>query len=718
MTVTAPVGRLPLTKIKDETLYLQHQLDGIRKWARVNSFILGDDMGLGKSLQALTIAAIDFQLGHAKRVLIVAPPTLLGNWTEEIEKFSYFSYTVLQGDPKKRGKQLDEFEVDENDVLLCSYGSVVSHVKDLNALGFDIVIYDEAHLIKGHKSARTKACHKLRAGRHLLLTGSPLLNQVNELWSLFHRIDPITYSNYWTFVHRYCNTPEAPIWMADGTFKPIGEIVVGDKVMGWTENSVDRRHLCESTVEAVERRVAPVIIRSTLASGAVIRCTPDHLWLSGNHGGYSNGGLGTEWVRIKGDNLYRKGTLSRVVNLLPEPTPEQQRAADWIAGMYDGEASRYFIAQSKEHNPAVHARIAVELTTLGIPYTEFALGYTMRGGRDTWVKLLNWTSITRKEWLVSRLTTQLNRTKEKVMAVEYEGPGEVVSMQTSTGNYVAWGLASKNCVFGGFKEKQIVGVKNKAELEAKLKAVLLRRTKKDLGLSGKLPPIDVYVDIHPSQAALIKQAKDEMKLTRANGTDIELANGMVAFMRKLQILSTPANLGFPDESYKLDRAVMMAEEIISNGLPLVMFTQFRPTLECMTKRLNAAGIDWRQLHGDVPQKDRIPTVKAWSEDAANGRPQVLLVMLQVGGTGLNLVAADTAIFLDELFVPKLNDQAEDRLDRMGQTQPVTIYRLRVRRSQEDRKARILKTKAELFRDVVDEDDFRKKLLAAMEDEDE
>lgn len=477
MTTTAPVGRRSLTKIKDSVEYRQHQLDGIRQWARVNSFILADDMGLGKTLEALTIAAIDFQLGHAKRLLIVAPPTLLGNWAEELVKFSYFTFTILNGTPKQRGKQLDEFELDGDDILMCSYDSVVSHVDSLNALRFDIVIYDEAHYIKGFKSARTKACHKLRAGRHLLLTGSPLLNQVNELWSLFHRIDPITYSNYYTFCHRFC-------------------------------------------------------------------------------------------------------------------------------------------------------------------------------------------------------------------------------------------------VYGGYKDKQIVGVKNKPELEAKLKSVLLRRRKKDLGLSGKLPPVDVYVDAHPDQVALIKQAKDEMRLVRADGSVIELANGMVAFMRKLQVLSTPANLGFPDNSLKLDRGVELIQEIVENGRPVVVFTQFRPTLECMTKRLNAVGIDWRQLHGDVAQKERIPIVRAWSEDASRGRPQALLTMLQVGGTGLNLVAADTAIFLDELFVPKLNDQAEDRLDRLGQTQPVTIIRLRVRKSQEQRKARILETKKTLFEDVVEEDDFRKKLLAALEAEDD
>jgi SNF2 family DNA or RNA helicase len=80
-----------LAKIKDETVYYEHQVTGVRTMARMGSFLLADEMGLGKSLQALTVAAIDFELGYASRVLIVCPATLKGNWYDEVEQFTYFN---------------------------------------------------------------------------------------------------------------------------------------------------------------------------------------------------------------------------------------------------------------------------------------------------------------------------------------------------------------------------------------------------------------------------------------------------------------------------------------------------------------------------------------------------------------------------------------------------------------------------------------------------
>lgn len=209
--MTAGVTRKSLDKIHDDTEYYPHQLEGIRKLANMGSFLLADEMGLGKSLQALTVAAIDFQRGWAKRVLVVCPASLKWNWEEEVAKFTHFTCLIL-GDrggkksnpsPEERRKQLQLFDVMGIDILIVNYEQVIPHLAELNALNFDIVIYDEAHQIKNHKAKRTKACLALAGRRHFLLTGSPLLNQVNELWTLLHRIDPARWPRYWPFVNKY-----------------------------------------------------------------------------------------------------------------------------------------------------------------------------------------------------------------------------------------------------------------------------------------------------------------------------------------------------------------------------------------------------------------------------------------------------------------------------------------------------------------------------------
>lgn len=190
--------------IKDEVQYYPHQIEGIRELARRKSFLLADDMGLGKSLQALTVFAIDVARGWAKTALVVAPVTLKGNWADEIEKFTRFQHVVLEGTPAQRNKQLLEFmEIEGPKILILNYEQVDPHLDTLDKLTFDVSIFDEAHYLKNPKAKRTKACLSVYSRRSFMLTGTPMLNHVNELWSILHRIDPTAYPKYYSFVNRY-----------------------------------------------------------------------------------------------------------------------------------------------------------------------------------------------------------------------------------------------------------------------------------------------------------------------------------------------------------------------------------------------------------------------------------------------------------------------------------------------------------------------------------
>lgn len=190
--------------IKDEVDYFPHQVDGVRQLIRQKSFILADDMGLGKSMQALTVFAVDVKREWAKTCLIVAPVTLKGNWLDEIEKFSRFPAVMLEGAPAMRAKQLLEFmQIEGPKILVVNYEQVTSHLDTLDKIGFDVAIFDEAHFLKNPKAKRTKSCLSVYSRRSFMLTGTPMLNHVDELWSLLHRVDPAGYPKYWTFLNRY-----------------------------------------------------------------------------------------------------------------------------------------------------------------------------------------------------------------------------------------------------------------------------------------------------------------------------------------------------------------------------------------------------------------------------------------------------------------------------------------------------------------------------------
>lgn len=259
-------------------------------------------------------------------------------------------------------------------------------------------------------------------------------------------------------VREFCNTPEAPIWMGDYSFKAIGDVAVGDEVIGWSYSigtrGEQRKKLRRTTVLAVSRRIAPEVVRVTMESGRVIRCTPDHMW---SNPLYSPGAKkrrpGDPWF-----HEYLPAQVGRELVHVIEPTEEltsdkERMTAAWLSGIYDGEGCGNSIGQSETANPNVCQRIKDSLDLLGIEWTqtEWAIHFRQAGrrtgARQDLVNFLNWTEPTRKVTKANEraILGTPNAGRDRVISIESEGPGEVVSMQTETGNYVAWGYASKNC---------------------------------------------------------------------------------------------------------------------------------------------------------------------------------------------------------------------------------------------------------------------------------
>ena len=156
------------------------------------------------TIQALTVAALDFDAGIASRVLVVCDAGLKYNWAyDEISDLTEFTWMVLDGDPLQRAEQLAEFEQTHCDILIVNYEQVVAHWRELNDIGFDIVMVDECQEIKNQKAGKTKAVHQLRPKRWILMSGTPLENRPDELWSPLRLVDPNT-PKYWPWVQRHC----------------------------------------------------------------------------------------------------------------------------------------------------------------------------------------------------------------------------------------------------------------------------------------------------------------------------------------------------------------------------------------------------------------------------------------------------------------------------------------------------------------------------------
>ncbi|KIM55938.1 hypothetical protein SCLCIDRAFT_1220776 [Scleroderma citrinum Foug A] len=163
--------------------------------------ILCDDMGLGKTLQSICILASKYaeraikheETGSSDSVhlpsLIVCPPTLTGHWYYEILKYTDNLRPILYtGNAKERSRILSKLA--SKDVVITSYEVVRNDISSLEDINWLYCILDEGHVIKNAKTKLTKAVKAIQAQHRLILSGTPIQNNVLELWSLFDFLMP------------------------------------------------------------------------------------------------------------------------------------------------------------------------------------------------------------------------------------------------------------------------------------------------------------------------------------------------------------------------------------------------------------------------------------------------------------------------------------------------------------------------------------------------
>lgn len=164
--------------------------------------ILADDMGLGKTLQAISAITQLHNKDKKTRSLIVCPTSLLYNWKEEIHKFNpKLKAIVVDGIPTQRKKLLAK--MGEFDVTITSYTLLQKDIETYCQTSFHYAILDEAQHIKNRGTRNAKSVKMIQAAHRLILTGTPIENSLEELWSLMDFLMPGFLSTYERFVEKY-----------------------------------------------------------------------------------------------------------------------------------------------------------------------------------------------------------------------------------------------------------------------------------------------------------------------------------------------------------------------------------------------------------------------------------------------------------------------------------------------------------------------------------
>ena len=166
--------------------------------------ILADDMGLGKTLQALALICLEMENNPDTPNLVVAPTTLLFNWKNEIEKFAPgIDYIIHHGE-----RYDNPAELSKHQLVLTSYGVVVNDVEILKSIPFNLIVADESQAIKNLNSKRNKAMSKLNAKVRIAMSGTPIENNIYELYAQMNFANPGFFQGLTSFKDNYASLIE------------------------------------------------------------------------------------------------------------------------------------------------------------------------------------------------------------------------------------------------------------------------------------------------------------------------------------------------------------------------------------------------------------------------------------------------------------------------------------------------------------------------------
>ncbi|CAI7637185.1 unnamed protein product [Penicillium manginii] len=232
-----------------------YQQDGVNWLAFLNRYnlhgILCDDMGLGKTLQTICIVASDHHMRaeeYAKSQaldsrklpsLIICPPSLSGHWQQEVKQYAPFLKCIAYvGPPAERARL--QAEIADSDIVVTSYDVCRNDNDILNPINWNYCVLDEGHLIKNPKAKITLSVKRIMSNHRLILSGTPIQNNVLELWSLFDFLMPGFLGTEKVFLDRFA--------------KPIA-------ASRFSKSSSKEQEAGALAIEALHKQVLPFLLR-------------------------------------------------------------------------------------------------------------------------------------------------------------------------------------------------------------------------------------------------------------------------------------------------------------------------------------------------------------------------------------------------------------------------------------------------------------------------
>ena len=666
--------------------YQYHGLDWLAKLYRENTNgILADEMGLGKTIQTISLLA---HLAERHEVwgphLIVVPTSVMLNWEMEFKKFlpGFKVLTYYGTQEERRKKRMGWMDDDKWNVWITSYQLISQDNQIFKRKAWHYMVLDEAHNIKNFRSKRWQTMLTFRTHSRLLLTGTPLQNNLTELWSLLYFLMP----------------PDSPELQGFGDMvqfnnwfrNPVDQIMEGKEVIDQEgKNDVARLHKILRP-HLLRRLKADVEKQMPGKTEYVLYCK-----LSKRQRYLYDGFMSRAQTR----ETLATGNFLKIINCLM-----QLRKVCNHPDLFETRQIVTSFAMSKS------AVADFEIKELLVRQ-----------------RLLYEDPISTVDLDVVNLLPGTNEHLSALDTIQKQRLGAIGTLRQLTSH--AWGRIGQGLQFDGTSIKSaLASMENNArrsrfeELRHSSYLTSLRSQRRPLYSYSLMDRLKMDIKTLPSQPMPVRRAELSdwfsrqspalaemvLELPRRSkamepiiqkfacvtpavvATDmvpLALSQSGVEVVRSAhQQCSTDAfhearmrlSIAFPDKRLlqydcgKLQRLDSLLRKLQEGGHRSLIFTQMTRVLDILEQFLNIHGHRYLRLDGQTRIEQRQILTERFNSDT---RIDVFILSSRSGGLGINLTGADTVIFYDSDWNPAMDKQCQDRCHRIGQTRDVSIYRL-------------------------------------------
>lgn len=684
--------------------------------------ILADEMGLGKTIQTISLLAYLASEHHIWGPhLIVVPTSVMLNWEMEFKKFAPgFKVLTYYGSPQQRAQKRKGWnKPNAFHVCITSYQLVVHDHQSFKRRRWRYMILDEAHNIKNFRSTRWRALLNFNTENRLLLTGTPLQNNLMELWSLLYFLMPSSKVNQ-AMPEGFANLEDFQTWFGRPVDKILEQTSNGASSDVIDENDKATQRMdneTKTTVARLHQVLRPYLLRRLKKD--VEKQMPGKY----EHIIYCRLSKRQRYLyddfmsRAQTKETLASGNFLSIINCLMQLRkvcnhPDLFEVRPIVTSL----AMPRCVANSfSSTNSIVKKYLNDDSFKDKVSFGALNLDITSIDDSNYFTSIT-----TSKLKSCSELDKQVNQLNSLIdSASEYEKP--------NLDNYLEY--------------YKYIKTNEQKEIRDKLRhASYLNNLRCDripllgesiikflkLATQAKEPVTDTYRDITlsiPKRVNAMDDIIEKYSVITPSVVTLDLKDQLIPLSTQRTIMNEVANsrienpfhksqvklsIAFPDKSLlqfdcgKLQKLATLLQDLTSNGHRALIFTQMTKVLDILEQFLNIHGYRYMRLDGATKIEDRQLLTEKFNRDP---KIPVFILSTRSGGLGINLTGADTVIFYDSDWNPAMDKQCQDRCHRIGQSRDVHIYRFVSEYTIESNILRKANQKRQLDNVVIQEGEF-------------